>query len=520
MEQYVIKGGNPLVGEVEIAGAKNAALAILAAAIMTDETILIENLPDVRDINVLLEAIAGIGAQVERIDKSTVKINGSTIGDVSVDYEYIKKIRASYYLLGALLGKYKHAEVPLPGGCNIGSRPIDQHLKGFRALGADVDIMHGAIVAKADELHGSHIFLDVVSVGATINIMMAASLAPGRTILENAAREPHVVDVANFLNSMGANIKGAGTDVIRIKGVEKLHRTEYSIIPDQIEAGTFMFAAAATGGDVTVSVGATINIMMAAPLAPGRTILENAAREPHVVDVANFLNSMGANIKGAGTDVIRIKGVEKLHRTEYSIIPDQIEAGTFMFAAAATGGDVTVKNVIPKHLEATTAKLEEIGCEVEEFDDAVRVRAPKRLHRTHVKTLPYPGYPTDMQPQIAVTLALAEGTSIVTESIFENRFKYADELSRMGANIKVEGNSAIIDGVKKFTGARVSAPDLRAGAALVIAGLAAEGITVVDDIVYIQRGYENFEDKLRSLGAEIERVSSEKEIQKFRLRVG
>ena len=416
MEQYVIKGGNPLVGEVEIGGAKNAALAILSAAIMTDETILIENLPDVRDINVLLEAIAGIGAQVERIDRSTVKINGSTIDDISVDYEYIKKIRASYYLLGALLGKYKHAEVPLPGGCNIGSRPIDQHLKGFRALGAEVNILHGAIVAKTENLHGSHIFLDVVSVGATINIMMAASLASGRTTIENAAREPHVVDVANFLNSMGANIKGAGT--------------------------------------------------------------------------------------------------------EYSIIPDQIEAGTFMFAAAATGGDVTVKNVIPKHLEATTAKLEEIGCEVEEFDDAVRVRAGKRLHRTHVKTLPYPGYPTDMQPQIAVTLALAEGTSIVTESIFENRFKYADELSRMGANIKVEGNSAIIDGVRKLTGARVSAPDLRAGAALVIAGLAADGITVVDDIVYIQRGYENFEEKLRSLGAEIERVSSEKEIQKFRLRVG
>ena len=430
MEQYVIKGGNPLVGEVEIGGAKNAALAILSAAIMTDETILIENLPDVRDINVLLEAIAGIGAQVERIDRSTVKINGSTIDDISVDYEYIKKIRASYYLLGALLGKYKHAEVPLPGGCNIGSRPIDQHLKGFRALGAEVNILHGAIVAKTENLHGSHIFLDVVSVGATINIMMAASLASGRTTIENAAREPHVVDVANFLNSMGANIKGAGTDVIRIKGVEKLHRTEYSIIPDQIEAGTLMFAA------------------------------------------------------------------------------------------AATGGDVTVKNVIPKHLEATTAKLEEIGCEVEEFDDAVRVRAGKRLHRTHVKTLPYPGYPTDMQPQIAVTLALAEGTSIVTESIFENRFKYADELSRMGANIKVEGNSAIIDGVRKLTGARVSAPDLRAGAALVIAGLAADGITVVDDIVYIQRGYENFEEKLRSLGAEIERVSSEKEIQKFRLRVG
>lgn len=430
MDQYIIKGGNPLVGEVEIAGAKNAALAILAAAIMTDDTILIENLPDVRDINVLLEAIAEIGAKVDRINRSTVRINGSTIQDVSVDYEYIKKIRASYYLLGALLGKYKKAEVPLPGGCNIGSRPIDQHLKGFRALGAQVDIINGAIVAKADHLHGSHIFLDMVSVGATINIMMAASMAPGRTIIENAAREPHVVDVANLLNCMGANIKGAGTDVIRIKGVEKLHGTEYSIIPDQIEAGTFMFAA------------------------------------------------------------------------------------------AATKGDVMVKNVIPKHLEATTAKLEEIGCEVEEFDDAVRVVASKRLRRTHVKTLPYPGYPTDMQPQIAVTLALAQGTSIVTESIFENRFKYADELARMGANIKVEGNTAIIDGVPKLSGARVSAPDLRAGAALVIAGLAAEGITIVDDIVYIQRGYENFEQKLRSLGAEIERVSSEKEIQKFKLRVG
>lgn len=430
MEQYVIKGGTPLVGEVDIAGAKNAALAILAAAIMTDETILIENLPDVRDINVLLEAIEGIGAQVNRIDKSTVKINGSTIQDVSVDYEYIKKIRASYYLLGALLGKYRHAEVPLPGGCNIGSRPIDQHLKGFRALGAKVDIFHGAIVARAEDLHGNHIYLDMVSVGATINIMMAASMASGRTIIENAAREPHVVDVANFLNSMGANIKGAGTDVIRIKGVEKLHRTEYSIIPDQIEAGTFLFAA------------------------------------------------------------------------------------------AATQGDVLVKNVIPKHLEATTAKLEEIGCIVEEFDDSVRVAAKGRLHRTHVKTLPYPGYPTDMQPQIAATLTLAEGTSIVTESIFENRFKYVDELARMGADIKVEGNTAIIDGVPKLTGARVSAPDLRAGAALVIAGLAADGITIVDDIAYIQRGYENFEEKLRGLGAEIEKVSSEKEIQKFRLRVG
>lgn len=430
MEQYIIKGGNPLVGEVEIGGAKNAALAILAAAIMTDDTVRIDNLPDVNDINVLLEAIEGIGASVDREDRHTVKLNGSTIGDISVDYEYIKKIRASYYLLGALLGKYKKAEVPLPGGCNIGSRPINLHLKGFRALGASVSIRHGAIVAEAPNgLRGCHIFMDMVSVGATINIMMAAAMAKGHTIIENAAKEPHVVDTANFLNSMGANIKGAGTDVIRIRGVEELHATDYSIVPDMIEAGTYMFAA------------------------------------------------------------------------------------------AATRGDILIKNVIPKHLEAITAKLEEIGCEVEEFDDAVRVIAAKRLRKTQVKTLPYPGYPTDMQPQIAVTLALANGTSTVTESIFENRFKYADELTRMGAIIRVEGNTAIIDGVEGLTGARVSAPDLRAGAALVIAGLAAEGITIVDDIVYIQRGYEDFEGKLRSLGAEIEKVTSEKEIQKFRLRI-
>ena len=430
MEQYIIKGGNPLVGEVEIGGAKNAALAILAAAIMTDEAVHIENLPDVRDINVLLEAIREIGATVDRISPTEVRIVGATIGNITVEYEYIKKIRASYYLLGALLGKYKNAEVPLPGGCNIGSRPIDQHLKGFRALGASVDIIHGAVVAKAEELRGKHIFLDMVSVGAMINIMMAAAMANGNTTIENAAKEPHVVDVANFLNSMGANIKGAGTDVIRIRGVEKLHGTSYSIIPDQIEAGTFMCAA------------------------------------------------------------------------------------------AATMGDVMVKNVIPKHLEATTAKLEEIGCQVEEFDDAVRVVANKRLKRTNVKTMPYPGYPTDMQPQFAVALTLAEGTSIITESIFENRFKYAAELVRMGADIKVEGNTAIVNGVEKLTGAQVSAPDLRAGAALVIAGLAAEGITIVDDIVYIQRGYERFEEKLRALGAEIEKVSSEKEIKKFQLRVG
>ena len=427
MEQYIIKGGNPLVGEVEIGGAKNAALAILAAAIMTDETVTIDNLPDVNDINVLLEAISGIGAEVDRIDRHTVRINGSNIENFDIEYDYIKKIRASYYLLGALLGKYKRAEVALPGGCNIGSRPIDQHLKGFRALGAYVDIEHGKIIAEAERLIGKHIYFDVVSVGATINVMMAASMAEGLTILENVAKEPHV---------------------------------------------------------------------------------------------ANFLNSMGANIRGAGTDVIKIRGVSRLHKTDYSIIPDQIEAGTFMFAAAATRGDVTVMNVIPKHLEATIAKLVEIGCEVEEFDDAVRVASKGDLHNTQVKTLPYPGFPTDMQPQIGVTLALCKGTSTITESIFENRFKYLSELARMGANVKVEGNAATIEGVDKFSGARVSAPDLRAGAALVIAGMAADGITIVDDIVYIQRGYERFEEKLRSLGAVIERVSTEREIQKFKLKVG
>lgn len=429
MEQYAIKGGNPLVGEVEIGGAKNAALAILAASIMTDETVIIENLPDVRDTNVLLQAVKSVGATIERIDRHSIRVNGSTIHDVVIEDDYIKKIRASYYLLGALLGKYKRAEVALPGGCNIGSRPIDQHIKGFKALGAEVKISHGLIVAQADHLKGSHIYLDVVSVGATINIMMAASLAEGQTIIENAAKEPHVVDLANFLNSMGANIKGAGTDVIRIKGVEKLHKTEYSVIPDQIEAGTFMMAA------------------------------------------------------------------------------------------AATKGDVTIKNVIPKHLESISAKLMEIGCEIEESDDAVRVVSSKPLSHTQVKTLPYPGFPTDMQPQITVTLALSNGSSIVTESIFENRFKYVDELTRMGASIKVEGNTAIINGVPKYTGAHISAPDLRAGAALVIAALAAEGFSVVDDIFYIERGYEDFDVKLKSLGAQIEKVAEEKEVVKFKMQV-
>ncbi len=429
MDQYVIKGGIPLHGEVEIGGAKNAALAILAAAVMADEPVTIENIPNVRDINVMIQAIENIGTTVERIDPHTVMINGSSTAGYTVDNEYIRKIRASYYLLGALLGKYKQAEVALPGGCAIGSRPIDLHLKGFRALGAQVEIRRGMVVTKADTLSGRHIYLDKVSVGATINIMMAAAMAEGLTTIENAAKEPHIVDVANFLNCMGANIRGAGTDVIRIRGVEKLH---------------------------------------------------------------------GAN---------------------YSIIPDQIEAGTFLFASAATGGDVVVRNVIPKHLEATVAKLLDAGCRVDEFDDAVRVCAREPLRSAHVTTLPYPGFPTDMQPQMSVVLGLAGGTSTITESIFENRFKYVDELSKMGATIKVEGNIAIIYGVDHYSGARVSAPDLRAGAALVIAGLAADGITIIDDIYYIERGYESLDEKFRELGGEIQKVSSEKEIQKFKLKI-
>ena len=427
MEKYVIKGGNPLVGEVEIGGAKNAALAILAAATMTDETVYIDNMPDASDTNAMLQAIESIGAFVERTGRHSVKINASQIKNHTIENDYIKKIRAGYYLLGALLGKYKDAGVALPGGCHIGLRPIDQHIKGFTALGAKVNIQD-IIYAKADKLVGSHIYLDVVSVGATINIMMAAAMAEGKTIIENAAKEPHVVDIANFLNSMGANVKGAGTDVIRIKGVEKLHGTEYTIIPDQIEAGTFMMAA------------------------------------------------------------------------------------------AATMGDVTVKNVIPKHLESISAKLVEMGCQIHESDDEVRVVAAKRLKNTHVKTLPYPGYPTDMQPQITVALGLASGISIVTESIFESRFKYVDELTRMGASIKVEGSTAIIEGVERYTGATVSAPDLRAGAALVIAALTAEGYSTIEDIKYIERGYEDFEVKLRGLGAQIEKVDDDRDIQKFKLK--
>lgn len=429
MERYIVKGGTPLVGSVEISGAKNAALGIIAAAILTEEAVTIDNLPDVSDINVMLQAIEEIGAVVKRIDEHSVIINASTISGHRIDSGYIKKIRASYYLLGALLGRFHKAEVVLPGGCNIGSRPIDQHIKGFKALGAAVTIEGGFISANAEHLVGNHIYFDVVSVGATINLILAAVLAEGKTIIENAAKEPHVVDVANFLNSMGANIKGAGTDVIRIKGVERLHKTEYTVIPDQIEAGTFMFAA------------------------------------------------------------------------------------------AATQGDVTIKNVIPKHLEAATSKLLEMGCRVKEYDDSVRVYAQGRLKSTKIKTLVYPGFPTDMQPQISVTLALASGTSIVTESIFENRFKYVDELISMGANMKVEGNVLVIEGVNRLTGGIVSSPDLRAGAALVIAAMAADGISVIEDIVYIQRGYERFHEKLQGLGAQIELVDSDHDLQKMKFKL-
>lgn len=428
MEQYIIKGGIPLSGEVNISGAKNAALGIIAAAIMADETVTIENVPDVSDMTVLLSAVANIGAVVERIDRHTYKINGAFITSTVVDYENVKKIRGSYYLLGALLGKYKDAQVAFPGGCNIGTRPIDQHINGFKAMGAEVDTAYGMISARAERLVGGHIYLDMESVGATINIMLAATLAEGSTIIENAAKEPHVVDVANLLNCMGANIKGAGTDVIRIKGVTRLHGTTYSIIPDQIEAATFMCAA------------------------------------------------------------------------------------------AVTGGDVLIKNVIPKHLEAITAKLSQTGCEVSEFDDAVRVVGYGNMKYTNVKTLPYPGFPTDVQPMMTVVLALAKGTSIVTESIFENRFKYVDELARMGGDITVEGNTAIVKGVERYTGAEVTAPDLRAGAALVLAGLAADGVTTVDDIKYILRGYEDFDLKLRELGAKIELIKDEKEARKFMLK--
>ncbi len=429
--RYVMKGGNPLVGEVTISGAKNAALGILPAAIMSDETVTVENLPDVSDISVLLSAFEEIGVMVHRSDRHTVKLNGGNIFTACADSPYIKKIRAGYYLLGALLGKYHHAEVSMPGGCNIGNRPIDQHLKGFRLLGAKVRVENSKVILDAKDLHGAHIYLDMASVGATINLMLAAVMARGNTIIENAAKEPHIVDVANMLNSMGAKIKGAGMDVIRITGVEKLHSTEYTIIPDQIEAGTFMMAA------------------------------------------------------------------------------------------AVTRGDILVRNVIPQHLDSISAKLIEMGCEVVEQGDAVRVVGRPSLYACNVKTLPYPGFPTDMQPQMGVALCLAEGVGTITESIFENRFKYVDELNKMGADTEVKGSVAIFKGVNgRLKGAELVAPDLRAGAALVLAGLAAEGITVVDGVDYVLRGYEDFDKKLRNLGAEISLVSTEDELRKARLRIG
>lgn len=421
MEKYVIRGGHPLKGTVQISGAKNAALGIIAASIMTDDPVVIENMPDVNDIGVMLDAIVSMGGTVDRKDAHSYTVCGkgaSTSNSSGTDI--LRRIRAGYYFIGAMLGKNGYACVPLPGGCNIGSRPIDQHIKGFTALGADVKVENGVVIAKAPEegLRGAHIYFDVVSVGATINVMMAASMAEGQTILENVAKEPHVVDAANFLNSMGANIRGAGTDTIRIRGVKKLHRTSYAIIPDQIEAGTFMCMA------------------------------------------------------------------------------------------AATKGDVIINNVIPKHLESITAKLREMGNVVFEYDEAVEVIGEAEQRRTDVKTLPYPGFPTDMQPQITAALCLAKGTSIITESIFESRFKYVDELRLMGADIMINGNVAIVRGIDKFTGASMTAPDLRAGAALVMAALAADGQSTVENISYILRGYEDFDGKLRGIGGDIVCIDS------------
>lgn len=425
-EVFVMKGGNPLRGEVVISGAKNAALGIVAGALLTDEEVIIENLPDVRDINVMLEALRAIGAKVRRIESHVVSIQADQLSMKSVDDDAIRRIRASYYFIGALLGKYHQAKVALPGGCAIGERPIDQHIKGFTALGAEVEISEGYFVAKAEELVGQHIYLDVVSVGATINLMLAAVLADGQTIIENVAKEPHIVDVANFLNSMGANIRGAGTDTIRIRGVERLHGTTYGVIPDQIEAGTFMCAA------------------------------------------------------------------------------------------AVTRGNILIKNIIPKHMESIAAKLRDMGNTVYEGDEEIQVIGGEKQRGTKIKTLPYPGFPTDMQPQIAVTLALAEGKSTVTESIFENRFLYVEELKKMGADITVEDRVATILGQEKLHGATLHALDLRAGAALVLAGLAAEGVTVLEDIGYIRRGYEFFEKKLMNLGAKIILAKTEEEVEAFR----
>ena len=418
MTKYLIRGGKPLHGSIEISGAKNAAVAILPAALLVNGTCRIENVPQISDVTLILQIMQELGAEVRTVNRSTVDIDCSHIHNMPVPYELARKIRASYYLVGALLGRFGWAQVPPPGGCNLGGRPIDQHIKGFEAMGANVEVKNGLIYADVEggRLKGGQVYLDVVSVGATMNIMLAASLAEGMTIIENAAKEPHIVDLANFLNSMGADIMGAGTDVIKIRGVEAL------------KGGT------------------------------------------------------------------------------YSIIPDQIEAGTYMAAVAAAGGEVLIENVIPKHLECITAKLLEMGVDVEERDDAVLVRRNAPLHRTNVKTMPYPGFPTDMQPQMAACLCLAQGTSVVTEGVWDNRYRYVEEFRRMGAKIQVDGKVAVIEGVEGFSGAKVQACDLRAGAAMVIAGLAAEGETEIGSIHYIERGYQNIVEKLAAVGADIQTI--------------
>ena len=417
MEKFVINGGKPLKGRVHISGAKNAAVAILPAVLLSDDPCVIENLPQISDVATLLTSLGALGADVKAIDKSTVQIDCRRVNSFIVTKEMAQGMRASSYFLGALLGRCKRARVAPPGGCDFGVRPIDQHIKGFEALGTHVMIENGMVDARAASLHGASIYLDVVSVGATMNIMLAAAKAPGLTVIENAAREPHIVDLANFLNSMGANIMGAGTGVIKIRGVEQLHGTQYSIIPDQIEAGTYMVAA------------------------------------------------------------------------------------------AATGGDVMIENVTPKHLESIIAKLVETGAEIEEFDEAVRVKMTGRPKPCKIKTMPHPGFPTDMQPQIATLLTIADGTSIVTEGVWDNRFRYVDQLTFMGANIQVDGKSATITGVERLKSAPVRAVDLRAGAAMIIAGLMTEGETSVENISHIDRGYELITEKLSALGADIKRIN-------------
>ena len=418
MENFVINGGHELFGDVNISGAKNAAVAIIPAAILANDVVRIENIPKISDVSLIIKILDCMGATVKMINSDTIEIDSQALRNKSVPYELASHFRASYYLIGAMLGRFKNAEVAMPGGCDFGTRPIDLHIKGFKMLGADVDIVNGMVCAKAEKLVGTSIYMDNVSVGATINVMLAAVLARGLTVIENAAKEPHIVDLANFLNSMGADVRGAGTDVIKIRVAEKIH-------------------------------GCT-----------------------------------------------------------YSIIPDQIEAGTYMVAAAACGGDVLVKNVIPKHLESISAKLIEAGAEVIEYDDAVRVTRYKALNKCNVKTMPHPGFPKDMQPKMAVLLSVAHGTSLLSESVWDNRFQYVGQLTRMGANIQVDGKLAVIDGVDELSGVKVKATDLRAGAAMIIAGLIAKGETVIEDIQYIDRGYEDVVQKFAALGADIKRIKT------------